>query len=379
MGRPTVRILFLEWLDRRFQRWRPPRRVLPTRAGVFALLAPFALGLAAINASNNLLFLVLGAALGLIVLSGITSERMVRDIEAEVRPPETAYAGETAAVLVVLRRTRYRTGRGPIFDLRVRERWFNRRQAPLPKERLEGRLAYLEGREGVVVAERYFRARGLVELAPLELFTRYPLGLLTKATDLDGQARVAVRPRRVEVPLALLAPSGRAIDGERARSTGLGIDVFGLREREERDSAYRVHALRSLAIGREVVVETESLERAVAWLGVWNYQGADPEAFERSLELAQAALLRWEDLGYLVGLATAARRVGGEGGGAQAALGALPTLELEAAAEAPTEGVWLVPQAAPGRAAPAPRGAAVIIEVYPDGSISAPRRAVEAA
>ena len=40
----------------------PPRRAIPTRAGLFALGAPIVLGVAAVNASNNLLFILLGGA-----------------------------------------------------------------------------------------------------------------------------------------------------------------------------------------------------------------------------------------------------------------------------------------------------------------------------
>src|SRR5688500_10591939 len=47
------------------ERFRPPRRLIPTRAGMFTLGAPLILGIAAINAGNNLLFLLLGASLGL--------------------------------------------------------------------------------------------------------------------------------------------------------------------------------------------------------------------------------------------------------------------------------------------------------------------------
>lgn len=55
--------------------------------------------------------------------------------------------------------------------------------------------------------------------------------------------------------------------------------------------SHRVHALRSLsAAGRDVVVETAGIERPIAWLGIANVEGANLEAFERTLEVAQALL-----------------------------------------------------------------------------------------
>lgn len=368
------RALWSWWLgrwDRLLVRFRPPRRVLPTRAGIFALSAPFVLGIAAINSSNNLLFLVLGACLALIVVSGVVSEQMVVDVEAEVRPPAALFAGEVSTILVTVHRRRFRAGKGPIFDIRLRERWMTRERKPEPKERLEGRVAVIDGQEGTVLAERYFPRRGVVTLWPLELLTRYPLSLLTKAKDLEGTTTVLVRPRRVEVPAELLTPSGRAIEGERSVRSGLGIDVFGLREREERDSVYRIHAMRSLSVGRDVVVETEALERPVAWLGVWNWPGAHPEAFERALELAQAALSAWDERGFVAGLATVGRRFGAEQSGTGAALDALANLQLDAPRGAPTEGLWLVPEPRAGEARPVFTGAAEAIFVSPDGGLRA--------
>ncbi len=367
----SLRSWSLSRWDRLLIRFRPPRRVLPTRAGIFALSAPFVLGIAAINSSNNLLFLVLGACLALIVVSGVVSEQMVVDVEAEIRPPTALFAGEVSTIAVTVHRRRFRAGKGPIFDIRVRERWMTRERRPEPKERLEGRVAVIDGQEGTVLAERYFPRRGLVTLWPLELLTRYPLSLLTKAKDLDVTTTVLVRPRRVEVPAELLTPSGRAIEGERSVRTGLGIDVFGLREREERDSVYRIHAMRSLSVGRDVVVETEALERPVAWLGVWNWPGAQPEAFERALELAQAALSSWDERGFVAGLRTVRQRFGAEASGTSAALDALANLGLDAAPVPPTEGLWLVPEPRAGEGRPAFGGSAEAIFVSADGGLRA--------
>ena len=97
---------------------RPPRRAIPTVPGLFALAAPTFLGLAAVTATNNLLFLLLGATLGAIVLSGILSERNIKTIRVGVRPVAPVYAAEVARLQVRFHR---KVARSSAFDLRFRE------------------------------------------------------------------------------------------------------------------------------------------------------------------------------------------------------------------------------------------------------------------
>jgi hypothetical protein len=75
-----------EWL-------RPPRRLRFTRAGGFFTAGVIALGFATLNTGNNLLYLLLGALLGLIVVSGWLSEQAIRNIRIGRRAPH-GMAGE---------------------------------------------------------------------------------------------------------------------------------------------------------------------------------------------------------------------------------------------------------------------------------------------
>lgn len=365
-GRPLTR-----W-ERIKARFRPPRRVLPTRAGAATLITPLVLGIAAINASNNLLFLLVGACLGMIVLSGIISERLVRVLEVEVAACGAVRSGERARLSVRF----HRPGTGaPLFDLRVRERTRDRDGRKVPAEQcLDARLSIVEGHEGTTLAERTFPRRGRASLRPLELLTRYPFGLLTKACDLDTILDVLVRPRAVEVPERLADPRGLVAEGRAAARRGAGDDFYTLRERDERDLDARVHALRSLRIGHEVVVETEATARPVAWIGVANAAGADPEALERALELAQAALEAWDRRGWAVGLIVGERALGPESASLDTLLDALALVEVEAAAQALDErAVWLIPAGA----RVVLHGAPVLLDVGAGGALS--ERATRAA
>jgi uncharacterized protein (DUF58 family) len=331
---------------------RPPRRIIPTRAGLATLGAPFVLGVAAINASNNLLFILLAACLGLIVLSGILSERCISSVDAEVRSSGEAYAGEDARLVVMLARFQLRRvwpfGKtvkaisGPLFGFRVRERRAKKNEST--DGRLDARIPMLEGQSTTVVALRRFDRRGRSTVSRCELTTTYPFGLLTKARDLDTACEVIVRPKRVEVPEALIDPRGLAIEGPASARRGLGTDVYGLREWDEREPPRRIHALRSARLGREVVVETEASTRPIAHLAIANLEGADRDAFERTLEVAQATIVEWDRGGFAVSLRTAGSFFPA-GTPVDAMLDHLALVELERsfAGNVPFGALWLVP------------------------------------
>lgn len=292
------------WQARLRRRMRPRRRAIPTRAGLFVLAAPLPLGIAAVSASNNLLFMLLAVALGAIVLSGILSERNINGVSVQIRPIAPAYVDEPCRLEVGYRRTGTSDS---AFALQVRELaagvwrpWGTRPAAP---QIVEAFLPVLDGGSARTTCHRIFTQRGPAQVPTCELITRFPFGLLNKACDLQVNLRVLVRPRRVPVPKELADPRQSAGEGEQADARGLGTEIYGLRERQDWDEAIRVHALRSLTLGRDVVLETAQVQRPTAWLGVAATPSAQPEAVERALELAAATLSAWHTLGYALGLA----------------------------------------------------------------------------
>lgn len=341
---------------------RPPRRAIPTVPGLFALIAPTFLGLAAVTATNNLLFLLLGATLGAIVLSGILSERNIRPVEVRIRPMGPAYASSPARLEVCFERSE---PGDTVYDLRFREApglsFLPFRKALAPPEVLDVHLPILEGRSASVLGERIFRRRGRARLPLCEVSTRYPFGLLVKSRDVIPDIEVWVRPRLIARPPALARPPGVSGAGDAALRRGLGLDVYGLRERTDRDAAHRVHALRSLALGREVVLEMSGVERPIAEVGVATDLAAEPEALERALEIAQAALLGWAREGYAVGLATYSRSFSPGEVEVDALLDHLAEVVPQPGAPLGRGGpaAWLVPS---GAAPPAGRQALLVTE-----------------
>jgi len=70
----------------------PRRRFPPTREGWYFFIATLLVGLAAINAGLNLLFLVWGMMLFLILGSGVLSELCLRRLEVRRATPPVIYA-----------------------------------------------------------------------------------------------------------------------------------------------------------------------------------------------------------------------------------------------------------------------------------------------
>ena len=330
----------------------PPRRAIPTRAGLFVLGSPLVLGVAAVSATNNLLFMLLAAAMVTVVVSGVLSERNMRGVRVQLRPMEPAYADEPAALEVVFSRPAGPASDAPAYGLIVRESpqgiWPPWRPKSLVSPAiLDAQLAVLEGRRGRVTGHRRFAERGAGRIGACELVTTYPFALLNKARDLNVALELWVRPRRVPCPPLLADPRGLRIDGDAEDKRGLGLEVYGLRERQEWDAVHRVHALRSLALGREVVLELAGAERPAAWLGVAG--GPRGEAWERTLEIAQAVLVAWERAGFAPGLTVGAERMPPATSSLEGLLDALARAEpMPPNPDGPA--LWLVPD---GGAAPA--------------------------
>ena len=98
---------------RRFYRYRSLR--LPPEGTRFLLLT-LAVGMAALNTGNNLLYLLLAMMLSLIVMSGILSEQCLRHLVIRRVIPDNMFANSPATVTLAVAN---RQPRLPSFSLRV--------------------------------------------------------------------------------------------------------------------------------------------------------------------------------------------------------------------------------------------------------------------
>src|SRR5437762_10454876 len=92
------------------------RSISLTSEGTRFVLLSFAVGIAALNTGNNLLYLLLAMMLSLIVLSGILSEHCLKDLIVRRTIPPHIFAGRPAMASMAIRNGK---ARFPSFSLRV--------------------------------------------------------------------------------------------------------------------------------------------------------------------------------------------------------------------------------------------------------------------
>ena len=287
---------------------RPPRSLKVTGMGRTYLVVTLGVGIGALNTGNNLLYLVLGLMLSVIILSGVLSERCLRDLTVKRVGTEGAFAAEPFAFRWSLTRQK-----GHAFALTLSED-----DSPLKGE---GGVGWLPaGVEHVVRADLTAPRRGPLKLTGVRVTTTWPLGRFAKTRVLPLEGQLLVYPRRGYVCAdpgeAALGHVGETHVPHRLDGTG---DVAGLRELGEHEDARRVHWLKSASAGRLLKVEREREERRTYLLDM--RARLTGEALERRCEEVAAQAHRLLEAGHEVGLELPEERLRpGTGSGQERAL-----------------------------------------------------------
>lgn len=234
---------FIRW----FYRYRTIRL---TPEGTRFVALTLAVGVAAINTGNNLLYLLLAMMLSLVVLSGLLSEQSLRRLVLTRRVPEHIFANQpaTAAFSITNDKPRF-----PTFSLRVMD---------VIESRAVDRgihLLHLGARASTLQAyPLLLPTRGLYRIEAVKLATRFPFGLFIKAATLPLVSEVVVYPELIPVPMRLaqdLATFGQA---QTVPRRGPGIALYSLREYHTGDDSRTIHWKTSARLGRLIVRETEA-------------------------------------------------------------------------------------------------------------------------
>jgi uncharacterized protein (DUF58 family) len=245
-----------------------------TRVGVIYVLTVLLIGIAALNTGNNLLYIVVGAMLAAIVVSGIASAAVLRALELEVRLPEHVFARRPMLGRLLLRNRRRWM---PSFSVSVvppsrkkagrRWRWtpaifgFPARRPPeqqwlrspdrqlrrvkdkeTPPGIFDGSVYFPyvpAGAELMAELELQFECRGRYQQENFGLATRFPFAFLTKTRRLPLAREIIVYPS-VE-PTDELFEVLPLITGEfETFARGRGYDLYRIREYMPEDSARHV-------------------------------------------------------------------------------------------------------------------------------------------
>ena len=295
-------------------RWLAPRRRFPpTREGWWFLIATLLLGLAAINAGLNLLFLVWGMMLCLVLASGVLSELCLRRLIVTRKAPLAIHAGAPYLMGIALSNRKRRL---PSFSVEVEDLVAGR---PIDK-----RCYFLKlpaGRTQETAYRHQLSQRGRYHLTGFRLSTKFPFGLIQKSRDVIDPEELLIYPALVKVPEALLRgfPAMHGVGRMKWRSRS--GDFAGLRDfrpgDDPRDIHWRTSARRGVTLVRESE-DDEGLEATILFDNVGD-PGVGPAAFEWSVSLAASVAVVLLRRGYRVALGARGAEIAPDGGPAQIA------------------------------------------------------------
>jgi len=320
---------------------RPPRRLRPTRAGWIFFALVFAVGFAALNTGNNLLYLVLSLMLAFLVLSGVLSEAALRGIEVERRLPFELIAGRPARVVLEIG-----NAQGRLWAHAIAVEDFGDAGLAGARMRLGGGFALRIGpgqRE-----RRSYRfepsRRGALRFEGFRVATRFPFGLFAKSLWIDRAAEAIVYPALAPAPPPRVREAVRSLGDEASSRSDDETEVAGLRAFAPGDAPRRVHWRASWRRSALLVRDAEgdvSGETEV----VLRTSGAAPgDGFERAVERAASQAEAGLRAGLRVGLRTDDAALPPAAGAVHRArlLGylALVQPESEASAERHASEVW---------------------------------------
>ena len=272
-----VGLVTVPYLARRvaLERLRQTFHYEVTKIGVVYVLVTLVIGIAALNTGNNLLYIVVAAMLGAILVSGVVSALVLRGLKLDVRLPQHVFAGRPVVGKIVLRNSRPWL---PSFSIRVvparRERkarkqwrwepttfvfplnrppqdqWVRLRDyrvrrvevAPNPPGIFEGMVyfPYLPPRAELAAdLELVFERRGRYCESSFGVATRFPFAFLTKTRHVALQREILVYPP-IEPPDELFEILPLVRGEWESFVRGRGSDLHSIREYLPEDSARHV-------------------------------------------------------------------------------------------------------------------------------------------
>jgi uncharacterized protein (DUF58 family) len=298
------------------RRWlRPPRTLRPTRAGWAFAAITLAVGFAALNTGNNLLYLVLSLMLAFLVLSGVLSESALRGIAVRRLVAGELFDRGLARVGVEVANLQRRI---PAFAVVVEDRVRERGGAERPAGRV---FALRVGPRERELRTYRFRpsGRGELRFEGFQVYTRFPFGLFTKALRIDAPEPALVYPA-VE-PLAVPAHLGASRErGERSAGRACsGAEVSGLRDWAPGDPVRRIHWPASWRRQALIVREVRSHQQDEVEVRLRTAGQRAGQAFERAVSWAASEAVAFLAAGSRVALRTDRERFPGAAGPRQRA------------------------------------------------------------
>jgi uncharacterized protein (DUF58 family) len=204
-----------------------------TPEGKKYIFISIAVGFAAVNTGNNLLYLVLAMLLSLIIASGFLSELGIKGLDLKRSFPTYIFARTPCNILVkITNKKKYL----PSFSLELEEQ---------VDGETKGGLAYLfrvsPKKTEAQVYQFSFPRRGLHQLHEPRLITRFPFGFFIKGARIKTSHEILAYPQLLPLEECLpgLLPGD---EGSQSRPhKGRGEDIFAIRDYLPGDTARDIH------------------------------------------------------------------------------------------------------------------------------------------
>jgi uncharacterized protein (DUF58 family) len=284
---------------------------------------------AAINTSNNLLYMVLSALLAVLLLSGFLSGLNFRLIRLEARIPPHCFAGEAFSISIQVHNDKRVF---PSFSLELH---------PPPDSAFQYSSFYMPIIRPLESVHRPGQAmltrRGRYAVGKMKGRSRYPFGFFVKERGYEVDGECICYPEII--PLEQLDLPDLDADGWRQRfERGVGYDLYTIRDYVPSDSTRHVHWKASAKTATLKTREYAADESRRVLLAFDRFGGpADVDRFERVVSYAATTAYHLLREGIEVALVSDEWRTGF--GNSEAVLGSileyLALVEMSAVAAAP--------------------------------------------
>jgi uncharacterized protein (DUF58 family) len=271
------------------------RSIRLTPEGTRYVLLTLAVGVAAINTGNNLLYLLLAMLLSLIVISGLLSEQSLRQLEFRRRMPDRVFVNQPATISLSIANRKTRV---PTFSLRV--------QDVVAGAAVDRGIHLLHAPPRSVTVQSYpllVARRGLHRIEGIKLLTRFPFGLFLKAAMLPLASEAVVYPEIKPLPAALAHDLATRGHDQAASRQGPGVALYNLRRYHGGDDSRAIHWKTTARQRRLMVRETEAEDqrRVVLVLPTAVPEGGRP-AFEQAVNLTASLVASFHQQGHAIRL-----------------------------------------------------------------------------
>ena len=257
------------------------QRILPTVPGLVLLVLMLAIGMAAYNTGNNILFITLALLLSSLVLSGVLAWLNFSGTEWRLVAVPPFRVGQEAEAIVELRNRKKLL---PTYAL-----WFDIEARTAGAEaRLYLRNRLEVGGTGRLVWTFRPTQRGRETLLLSGVGSLFPFGFLRKTMGATVRREARVWPARVACSFTGAAAARFQMESKEVAKPGGGSDLLGLRRYRAGDSYRSIHWKASARMRQLLVRQnaTEGAETFALWLETTETLWARTEQFELLCRLA---------------------------------------------------------------------------------------------